>query len=77
MRYKSKNYGKEKLKKNESNNDIRKIRSNYILKKILNYLSQRKFLQIIKYNSQIKKRLQINLNDYIEFSKIELEIIPA
>ena len=66
-----------KNKKIETNNDIRKIRSLYILKKILNNLSQRKFLKIIKYNNQIKKRLQINLNDYIEFSKIEIEIIPA
>ena len=34
-------------------------------------------MNIIKYNKIIQKRLNININDYINFFSIEIEVIPA
>ena len=57
-----------------------KIRSNVIFKKIMKLITCYKKLKIINYNKNIQKRIDININDYKEFSEkfssIELEIIP-
>ena len=68
------------LKKTEEAdiNDVnlfRNIKNKYLLKQISNYLQKEKFLNIIKYNKEIQNRLEININDYINCSKIEIEII--
>ena len=42
-----------------------KIKSLFIFKKILNNLKKRKALNIVKYNKNIKKRINLNINDYI------------
>jgi len=59
---------------------LKDVKSNYILKKIFYNLTKGKFLNIIKYNKKLKKRLNININDFKEyseiFSTIEIEIIP-
>ena len=59
---------------------LKDVKSNYILKKIFYNLTKGKFLNIIKYNKELKKRLNININDFKEyseiFSTIEIEIIP-
>ena len=47
-----------------------KIKNYYILKKIFINLKNNKFLEIIKYNKILQKRLKININDYIEYSQI-------
>ena len=56
------------------------IKSKFILHKILNYLLKRKLYKIIKYNKKIQQRLDLNINDYIEYSElystVEIEIIP-
>ena len=75
------NYTSKKLSRGEKKinlkNYIRKIRrSLHILKTILNHLTKRKLL-IIKYNNSIKQKLEINLNNYDEFSKIEIEVITT
>ena len=54
-----------------------KIKSLFIFKKILNNLKKRKTLNIVKYNKNIKKRLNIDINDYKEYSEIEIEIKPV
>ena len=63
----------------KSKDKLEKIKSNYILKKILLNLKNKKFLEIIKYNKKFQKRLKININDYIEYSQtyssIEIELI--
>jgi len=75
-----------KNKKNElslikSEEKLGNIKSKYILQKILNDLSKKKMLAILKYNKNIQKRLDININTYKEYvevlSEIEIEIIPA
>ena len=52
-----------------------KIKSKIIMNKILSNLIEIKKLKLIKYNKNIQKRLNININDYKECSIIELEII--
>ena len=56
-------------------NLFRNIKNKYLLKQISNYLQKEKILNIIKYNKKIQNRLEININDYIKCSKIEIEII--
>ena len=69
------NKGKNKIK---SKITLKNINSKYILKKILNYLEKKKVLNAIKYNNNLKKRININLKDYKEYSEnyssIEIEI---
>ena len=55
------------------------LKSKYILIKIFDYLSKKNFLEIIKYYKQIQKRINININNYKDYSelhaKIEIDII--
>jgi len=70
----------EKLNLIKSKNKFINIKSNYILKKLFDYVQKRISLKIIKCNNNIQKRLNININNYKDFSEkftsIELEIIP-
>ena len=63
----------------EENKILNNVKSNYILKKILDNIRQIKTLNIIRYNKIIQNRLNIDINTYKnEYSKIklELEIFP-
>ena len=57
------------------------IRSKYILQRLFDILKRKKSLEVIKYNKKIKNILDININDYKEYSEkyssIEIEVIPA
>ena len=57
------------------------IKSDYFLLLLFNNLEKRKIFNIIKYNKDIKKRINVDINDYKEysenFSTIEIEIKPA
>ena len=74
---------KEKLKtkQNKLKNKFENIKSNYILQMIFNNLGKKKSLNIVKCNNYIKKRIDININDYKEYyelySSIEIEIKPV
>ena len=74
---------KNKIRRNQiqSKDKFEGIKSNYFLEKLFNLLDKRKSLNIIKYNKNLKKRINININDYKEFSEkyssIEIEIKPA
>ena len=74
------NSAKEISKQIKSNDIFSNIKSKYITQKVLNYLSKKKTMVIIKYNNNIKKRINVNINDYKEYcekySSIEIEIIP-
>ena len=52
------------------------IKSIYILKRIFDYTTPIKKLNIIRYNNNIKAKLNINLDDYIENQYIVIEIYP-
>ena len=74
---------KEKTELNEikSSNMLLILKSKYILQFIFDNLSKRKSLNFIKYNKNIQNKIDININDYKEFSEIyssiEMEIIPV
>jgi len=64
----------------ESKNIFENVKSNYILQKLFYNLLKKKSLDIIKYNKNIKKRINISIKDYKEYSEIyssiEIEIKP-
>ena len=64
-----------------SKNKFHKLKSKYFLEKIMFNIHKNKFLDIIKYNKSIQRRLNLTINDYKEFcekfSSIEIEISPA
>ena len=67
---------------NEIKNDVSKnysyenIKSKYILKKIFDNLKEAKCLYIIKSCKKIQNKLEITLDNYKNYAKIEIEIIP-
>ena len=75
------NYRTTKMLKKTEEADIndfnlfRNFKNKYLLKQLFNYLQKEKLLNIIRYNKEIQNRLEININDYIKCSKIEIEII--
>jgi len=70
---------KSEVNNSKSKNIFANVKNNYILKKIFNNLCRKKLLEIIKYNKNIQKRININFKDYKEYSEtytpIEIEII--
>jgi len=63
-----------------SNNQLNNLKSDYFIRKFFEYISKRRALKTIKYNKNIQKRINININNYKDYSEkyssIELEIIP-
>ena len=74
---------KIKVEKNQlkSVTKYENIKSKYILQKIFNNLEKKRTLILVKYNKDIKNRLDINFNDYKDclekYSSIVIEIKPA
>ena len=74
---------KVKVEKNQLKSTTRYeiIKADYFLEKVFNNLKKGKTLNIVKYNENIKKRININTNDYKEYSEkyssIEIEIKPV
>ena len=68
------------LNKVKSKNIFKNLKIDYFLQKVFNNLNTRKSLEIIKCNKNIHKRLNINLNDYKNYSQLyssnEIGIIP-
>ena len=71
------NNKKEEFLNIESKVNLVNIKSVFILKKIFESLNKMKALSIIKHNKATQKRLNISENDYKNYSKIEIEIIPS
>ena len=69
---------KKESKKVEPKNIFKKLKSDYFLQKLFNNLLKKKSLDIIKYNKNIKNRINISIKDYKEYaeiySPIEIEI---
>ena len=70
-----------KINELESKNLFKNIKSNFILKKLLDYVYKKVSFRIIKHNKFLQKRLNLTSNDFEEcsklFSSIEIEIKPA
>ena len=58
-------------------NFLNKIKNKYLLMQLLENISERRLLNIIKYNKSLQLRLEISIDTYEEFSNIELDIIPS
>ena len=56
------------------------MKSDYFLLKIFSNLNKKNALKIVKYNKNFQKRINLNINDYKNYSEIyssiEIEIIP-
>jgi len=53
------------------------IKSIFILKKPFTYISQNKYLKLVKYNKSLQKKFGLSIDDYFKHSnQIEIEIIP-
>ena len=74
---------KEKIKINQTKSisKYEKIKTDYFLEKVFNNLEKKKSLNLVKYNKNIKNRINININNYKEYSEkyssIEIEIKPV
>ena len=68
--------GKEKIKGLKSKNHYENLKNDYFLQKVFNLLERKKLFNIIKYNKSLKKRINININDYKTLCSIEIEIKP-
>ena len=53
-----------------------KIRSKYILKKIIENIKENKLLDIIKYNKIFQNKFNISIQNYIEYNQIEFQLKP-
>ena len=58
----------------EQKKEFDNLKSDFIFKKIIMFMKRNKSLSIMKYNKKLQKRLNININDYKECSKIEIEL---
>ena len=54
----------------EKNQILNKIKSKYIIKTIFEKLITKKFLSIISHNKLLQTKMEINLNDYKNYSEI-------
>ena len=71
---------KKHIKQIIQEGNLDNIKSKYILKQIFDNLEKNKTLKIIKNNKNIQNRLDIDINDYKEYSEtctsILIEVIP-
>ena len=62
-------------------NNYQDVKSKYILQKIFNNIRKDKAIKIVRYNKNIQNKINININDFKEYSEIyssiEMEIIPV
>ena len=74
---------KEKTESNkiESKDIFKNLKNDYFLQKLFHNLLKKKSLNIIKYNKNIRKRINISIKDYKEYSEIyssiEIELKPV
>ena len=52
------------------------LKSDITLPKIFDYLQEKPFLEIIRYNKMLQKRTKKSINDYKAFHNIKIELIP-
>ena len=72
---------KSEKKQNKPYANYDNIKADYFLQKIFDNLEKKRTLEIVKNNKSIKKRINLNINDYKEYSEkyssIEIEIKPV
>ena len=76
-------FSKDKRESNkiEAKDIFKNLKNDYFLQKLFHNLLKKKSLYIIKYNKKIKKRINISIKDYKEYSEmyssIEIEMKPV
>ena len=69
---------KTELNKIDSKDLFKNLKNDYFLQKLFNNLLKKKILDVVKYNKNIKHRINISIKDYKEYSElIEIEIKPV
>ena len=62
----------------KSKDKFESLKNDFLLQKVFNNLKRKRVLYIIKYNKKLKKRINMNINDYKEYSEkyssIDIEI---
>ena len=58
----------EKIKQIKSKSRLENLKSYFIFKKIFASIKKIKQLDILRYNKKLQKRLNLNINDYKEYS---------
>ena len=53
----------------DANNHLKNVKSDFILKKFFGYMTERKSLETVRYNKNIQKRINININKYKAYCK--------
>ena len=61
---------KTESNKVESKDILKNLKSDFFLHKLFYNLLKKKSLDIIKYNNNIKERINISIKDYKEYSEI-------
>jgi len=71
-------YSDEKLNQMKTKVNFDNIKSVYFLIKTFEYISKKKYLEIVKYNKKLQNRLKLSINDYKDYSQlytpIEIEL---
>ena len=62
------------LNNSKAKNIFENIKSKYILQHIFKHLNEATFLKIIKHNKYLHNNLEITIDNYINHSKIEIEL---
>ena len=52
------------------------IKSKFVMKKITKKINHKRFLQLLKYNKKIQKKIYISIQDYRKYNQIEFELHP-
>ena len=60
-----------------SKNKLDLIKNNFFLIKLFGIIHKKKQFEIIKHNKNTQKRIHIDINDFKELFKIEIEIVPS
>ena len=58
----------------DSSNQLKNLKSDYFIHKFFGYMTERKYLKIIRYNKSIQKRIDININHYKVYSEKYLHV---
>ena len=70
-----------KLNQMKSEDKFVNLKNNFCLQMIFNIINKKILLEIVKYNKYIQQRINININNYKEYSElyssIEIELIPT
>ena len=68
----------EKLKQEEKNLAFDNLKCDFFLERLFYIMKKKKYLEILKYNKKLQKRINLSINDYKDysrlFSSIEIEL---